>query len=106
MYLHVDLSTFADDLRDVVASFAKIQLATDKHASLSRSLLDAKHPNPKQARFTVVANCADCGTSLHRNIETIWQRRSPVQFSLTEKTCPHCRGQGGFHYAKTQSLHA
>lgn len=107
MFLHFDKNVLAADLRDVVDGFAKGVLGHDKHQSLARRLGDPNDHNPKQARFAVAANCVDCGESIIRSLTTVWQRGSPVSFSLEDRSaCPQCRGQTGFHFANTKSLQA
>ena len=106
MYLHIDGTKFGQDLMDFINGFAGGALGWDKHQQTAERLRDPKCARRKTAKVTVVANCVDCGLGVMRALNTIWERGSPVEFSLTDTTCPHCRGQGGFHYVSHHSLHA
>ena len=106
MYLHFDKDVFVQDIVDFIDGFAGGVLGYDKHQQLAERLRDKECKRRKTAQVSVVANCADCGIGVMRALHTIWERGLPVEVSLVDKTCPHCKGQGGFHYAAHHSLHA
>ena len=106
MYLHFDVQTLQNDLWALLDGFTSAALGYDRHRNLAKRLADTNCSERKQAKITVVANCADCGSTLYKDLMTIWQNGSPVHISLLDRNCPYCQGKTGFHYASTHALHA